>query len=252
MGYVVCLAAILALTSVSAASALPSLSANPANRLLSRGIDPLQYDPATKCNGGKVWAGTMAMVSWLQKNASGVNWGEYRCEKWGKDSASLHSEGRAIDWHPSSSAAGRALVKLLLAPDKAGNAAALARRMGVQGLIFDCKAWFGNWDGKLGNYSYCYGKDGKRKKGLNVTQAHMDHVHLELNRRGAAKKTTFWSSTVTYPTQTQAPTPSPVRAPAPAQDQGSTDAPSHAWQGGGHTGGGQYDNTGGSLADEGN
>lgn len=183
MGYIVCLVAALALTCATAASALPTLTANPANTMLSRGIDPIQYDDATRCNGGKIPAGTKAMLKWLEKNASGVNWGEYRCEMWGKGSASLHSVGRAIDWHPSSTAAGHALVNLLLAPDKDGNVAALARRMGVQGLIFNCQAWFGNFDGQMGNYSYCYDKKGHRKKGLDPTQAHMNHVHIELNRR---------------------------------------------------------------------
>ena len=199
----------LALAIPTVAAALPSLKANPANKLLARGIDPIQYDRATRCNGGKVYPGTTAMVGWLQRNASGTSWGSYRCEKWGKGEASIHSAGRAIDWHPSSIAAGEALVNLLLAPDKEGNAAALARRMGVQGIIFNCKSWFGNWDGRLGKYSYCYGKNGKRKKGLNVTQAHIDHVHIELNKLGAAKKTTFWDKRVSYPVQDEEPVVEP-------------------------------------------
>ncbi len=182
-----------------AALALPSLKANPANKLLARGIDPFGYDPATKCDGGRVQAGTKAMLAWLEHNASGVNWGEYRCEVWGKHSASLHSAGRAIDWHPATMAAGHALVKLLLAPDKDGNPAALARRMGVQGLIFNCKSWFGSPDAQMTDYSYCYTKRGKRKKNLDPTQAHMNHVHIELDLAGAAKKTTFWNRHVSYP-----------------------------------------------------
>ena len=205
MRYIACLAAVLGLTIPAAASALPSIKANPANKMLKRGLDPIQYDRATRCNGGHVFAGTYAMVNWLQHNASGVNWGEYRCEKWGKHEASIHSAGRAIDWHPSSMAAGRALVKLLLAADKDGNKAALARRMGIQGLIFNCKSWFGNWDGEMGNYSYCYGKNGKRKKNLDPTQAHMNHVHIELNNLGAKKQTTFWNKNVSYPVQDNEP-----------------------------------------------
>ena len=245
MGYISCLVVALALTCAAAASALPSLAANPANKMLSRGIDPIRYDDATRCNGGRIPAGTKAMVAWLEHNASGVNWGEYRCEMWGKKSASLHSAGRAIDWHPSSMAAGHALVRLLLAPDKNGNAAALARRMGVQGLIFACKAWFGNWDGQMGNYSYCYGKNGKRKKGLDPTQAHMNHVHIELNLLGAAKKTTFWNKGVSYstpePTQTQ---PQFPQNQQPQQPQSGTHP---HWNGyaNGQTGGGQFDSTGG-------
>ena len=239
MGYIVCLAAALALALPAAASALPSLSANPANKLLSRGIDPIHYDRATKCNGGKVWTGTMAMVQWLQRNAAGVNWGEYRCEMWGKGQASIHSAGRAIDWHPTTMRDGHALVRLLLAPDTQGNAAALARRMGVQGIIFDCQSWFGGWDGALGNYSYCYGKNGKRKKNIDKTQAHMDHVHIELNMSGAKKRTTFWDRNVSYDAPVQPP------APQPQPQQPATPQPT-PWQSNPQTGGGQYGNSGGT------
>ena len=40
-----------------------------------------------------------AFVGWLQRHADGVFWGTYRCEKWGPHEASLHAEGRAVDWH---------------------------------------------------------------------------------------------------------------------------------------------------------
>src|SRR3954467_9087515 len=213
MGYSVCLAVAIALAIPAMASAPPSLKANPANKLLSRGLDPIQYDRATKCNGGKVPAGTKAMVAWLHHNAAGVSWGDYRCEMWGKHEASIHSAGRAIDWHPATMRDGDALVKLLLAPDKDGNIAALARRMGVQGLIFDCKSWFGSGDGQMGNYSYCYSKSGKRKKNLDPTQAHMNHVHIELNLRGAAKKTTFWNKNISYDTPEPDPLQQPTRQP---------------------------------------
>jgi hypothetical protein len=228
MRYIVCLVVAAALAVPAVASALPALKANPANKLLSRGIDPIQYDRATRCNGGKVPAGTKAMVAWLQRNAAGVNWGEYRCEMWGKKEASIHSAGRAIDWHPATMRDGQALVDLLLATDKDGNVAALARRMGVQGIIFDCQSWFGSGDGQLGDYSYCYTKRGKRKKNLDQTQAHMDHVHIELNLRGAAKKTTFWNKDVSY----EVPEPDPLQQPQ------------QPWNTRG--GGTQFDSTGGA------
>jgi hypothetical protein len=205
MRYVCGLVAAAALAIPAAATALPNPKANPANRMVARGIDPIRYDPATKCNGGHVWAGTLAMLGWLARNAAGVNWGEYRCEMWGKHSASVHSDGRAIDWHPATKADGYALVNLLLAPDSDGNVAALARRMGIQGLIYDCRAWFGSSDGQMGDYSYCYAGNGKRMKNLDPTQAHMNHVHIELNMLGARKKTTFWDRNVSYPVQDQEP-----------------------------------------------
>jgi hypothetical protein len=245
MRYIVCLAAAIALAIPAASSALPSIKANPANKLLSRGIDPIEYDSATRCNGGRIWAGTKAMVAWLERNARGVNWGEYRCEMWGKHEASIHSAGRAIDWHPATMRDGHALVSLLLAPDKQGNAAALARRMGIQGIIFDCQAWFGSSDGQLGNYSYCYGKKGERKEHLDPTQAHMNHVHIELNMRGARKKTTFWDENVSYDTPEQV-EPQPQQPTVDTQPTTTTQPaqPQQPWTGPG--GGTQYDSTGGT------
>jgi hypothetical protein len=241
--YIACLAAAFALLVTASAAALPSLARNPANALVSRGIDPLRYDPATHCTG-KNTAGALALVGWLERNAAGVNWGIYRCEMWGKHSASLHAEGRAVDWHPASKAAAYALIRLLLAPDKAGNPVALARRMGIQGLIYDCKAWWSSPDGQLGQYSYCYGKNGKRRQHLDPTQAHMDHVHIELNKAGAVKKTTFWDRKLVLPVQ---PTPQPSPRPAdpepspPAQDPGYGNG-GGTWNDGGNWngGGGQW------------
>ncbi len=82
---------------------------------------------------------------------------------------------------------------MLLAPDSNGNEAALARRMGVQGIIFNCHQWFGYGD-SLGPYSYCYRRDGKLRRHLDRTAAHRDHVHIELNWAGALKRTSFWRS----------------------------------------------------------
>ena len=38
-------------------------------------------------------------MDWLEKNARGSFWGIMRCERSGKNSASLQAEGRAVDWH---------------------------------------------------------------------------------------------------------------------------------------------------------
>jgi hypothetical protein len=60
-------------------------------------------------------------VEWLERNAGGVSWGIMRCEKWGKGRASLHAEGRAVDWHldsarPADRREARRLIDLLLPP----------------------------------------------------------------------------------------------------------------------------------------
>jgi hypothetical protein len=192
------LVAIAAPQAAQAASSFPTVFApvtgNPANRLLGQPIDQYAYDHARRCRRSPQ-AGALAMVSWLKPNAGGQFWGIMRCSKLGRGNYSLHAEGRAIDWHLNArSASGRReaarLISLLLAPDAAGNPHALARRMGVQEIIWDCRAWFGG--GEVRNYSVCYkGRDGAYKN-PGATLAHRDHIHFGLSKAGARKQTTFW------------------------------------------------------------
>jgi hypothetical protein len=183
-----------ALPASSSAYRLPEdlgpIAGDPANRLVSMPIDDEVYDNATHCNPAK-HKGVEAAIRWLGRHASGVNWGTYRCETWGPGSASLHAENRAIDWHPTSRSAAAELIELLLAPDEAGNQHALARRMGIEELIWDCSYW-GAGGQDFGKYGYCYGRSGTRKKGLNPTAAHMDHVHIGFSKAGARGQTSFW------------------------------------------------------------
>ena len=139
----------------------------------------------------------LALQRWLERNSRGVFWGSYRCEKWGKGQASLHAENRAIDWHldvsdAADERAAEKLIHLLLAPDTAGNPQALARRMGVEELIWDCGYWSAGMT-QFTEYRPCYGKRGKLKRQLNATVAHRDHVHIGMTKRGAAARTSFWS-----------------------------------------------------------
>jgi hypothetical protein len=176
-----------------------AITTNPANRaaLLSEPIEELHYDNAKRCLSHPQ-PGTLALQSWLQRNWRGVTWGIMRCEKLSPHNYSLHSEGRAIDWHldagvPVEHHAALRLIDMLLAPDSNGNEAALARRMGVQGMIFNCHQWFGYGD-RLSPYSYCYRRDGKLRNHLDRTLAHRNHIHIELNWAGARKRTSFWRS----------------------------------------------------------
>jgi hypothetical protein len=56
-----------------------------------------------------------------------------------------------------------------------GNQHALARRLGVQEIIWDCRAW---WSGSGGMepYSVCYDKKGHRIH-VDDTTAHRNHIH---------------------------------------------------------------------------
>ena len=139
--------------------------------------------------------GTLAMVDWLERNSAGVFWGIMRCSKLSGRDYSLHAEGRAIDWHLSVHSAAdrraaRRLILKLLASDKAGNTHALARRMGVQEIIWDCRSWWSGSDG-MGRYSLCFNAKGRRVR-VDDTSAHRDHVHIGLNVPGARAQTSFW------------------------------------------------------------
>ena len=141
------------------------LGSNPANspQLLAEPIEEMSYDSARRCTGGAT-KGAKALEEWVSDHTGGEPWGIYRCEKWGKNSASVHAEGRAIDYRLDAGIAkerraAMQLIQLLLEADRNGEPFALARRMGVQGLIFNCKSWYG---GDLGKYSACYKENGKR------------------------------------------------------------------------------------------
>ena len=171
-----------------------AVPANPVQALNALPIERFQSDNATRCQKG-TRAGTKALAKWLEKKAKGANWGTYRCEKWGKGSASLHAEGRALDWglnvrKPKEKKEAIRLISILLAPDAANRPAALARRMGVQEIIWDCKYWGGRaslFGGPaLTKYTAC-------KKGVDKTTAHRNHIHFGLNIRGAAKQTSWWT-----------------------------------------------------------
>ena len=186
--------ALTALAGAALAEALPK--GNPANRLAGVEIDDYGYDRAVKCRK-RPQKGTVALQDWLQRNAKGTSWGIMRCSKLGPRNYSLHAEGRALDWHLDArnraerKAADR-LIELLLAPDKRGNQHALARRMGIQEIIWNCKSW---WSGSPGmdRYSQCYDEKGKKLKKPNYTLAHKDHIHFGLTWRGARKRSSFWA-----------------------------------------------------------
>lgn len=178
-------------------SAIDEVLRTPADALGTLPVERPTYDPATRCTKTRR-PGIERMLAWLRKNADGVSWGSYRCERWGKGSASLHAEGRAIDWHldsrvPIQRAAGKRLIRALLATDSTGNRQALARRMGVQELIWDCSYWSAAMD-EFRIYRPCFAADGRtRRKRVSATIAHQDHIHIGMTKAGAMARTSFWT-----------------------------------------------------------
>lgn len=178
------------------ADPLPPVKGNPADRFLAVAplADPPAYDRARRCTG-RASPGARLLERWLDAAAAGESWGIERCELWGPNSASLHAEGRAIDWRldsrrPAERAAGAKLIRLLLAPDRAGQPQALARRMGLQEIIWDCSNWTAG-SPEFRRYSPCFGADGDRRR-IDPTAAHFDHLHIGLTKAGAGARTTFW------------------------------------------------------------
>jgi hypothetical protein len=176
---------------------LEPVAANPAEKLLDQPIEDSTYDRATHCSS-KRRKGMDALAKWLGAHARGVSWGTYRCEMWGKREASLHAEGRALDWHldvsvPADKREAKRIILLLLAPDSAGNPQALARRMGVQELIWDCGYWAAGMS-EFSKYAACFNKHGKARSKVDKTVAHRDHLHIGLTRAAAAGRTSFWTS----------------------------------------------------------
>lgn len=184
-----------ATATVAVAAGFRAVPGNPADRLVAKPIDDYRYDHAKDCRK-RPPSGTQAFATWLDANAGGAFWGIMRCERWGKGRASLHAEGRAVDWHLNvhnrrDRREAKRIINLLLAPDRTGNSHALARRMGIQEIIWDCRSWYSGADG-LRPYSPCFDKKGRRKK-IDDTTAHRDHIHFGLNWAGAKKRTTFWA-----------------------------------------------------------
>jgi hypothetical protein len=170
---------------------------NPANALADEPIEAVRYDPATHCTPHKRRPGVELFSQWLTDHSRGESWGSYRCEKWGKHEASLHAEGRALDWHldvtkPADAREAERLILLLLAPDKTGEPQALARRMGLEEIIWDC-GYLSVGMTEFSRYSACFDKHGKRLEHVDPTQGHRNHIHFGFTRRGAAGRTSFWT-----------------------------------------------------------
>ncbi|MDQ4086336.1 MAG: hypothetical protein M3165_11010, partial [Actinomycetota bacterium] len=97
---------------------------------------------------------------------------------------SEHKEGRAFDWGVSAYNAKdrrsvNALMRWLLKKDKHGNRYAMARRLGIQYMIWNRRIWG----------SYAASSGWRRYTGASP---HTDHVHFSLSWKGARRLTSFW------------------------------------------------------------
>jgi hypothetical protein len=116
-------------------------------------------------------------------------------------SDSGHEEGRALDWmvnvrDPGQRAVAESFLAWLQAPDAYGNAAAMARRLGISYVIWDNRTWRPR-DLAWTDYNGCT-KPRLRWKKYDTT-CHRNHVHVSFSWDGALARTSFWSGLVACP-----------------------------------------------------
>ncbi|HEX8074239.1 MAG TPA: N-acetylmuramoyl-L-alanine amidase [Thermoleophilaceae bacterium] len=177
-------------------------------------IDPYRYDvTGTSCARGPQ-PGTIRLRDEFRRRYSGRSMGIFNCRPVrGGTTLSLHGEGRALDWglnanDPTELAAANAIVAELLATDADGNPHALARRMGVQEIIWNRQIWTAGSRAAQGMRPY---------GGVNP---HTDHIHVGQNHDGAQGRTSFWAAAAAAPPAPAAPAPSAgpaAPAPGPAE-----------------------------------
>ncbi|QIM21457.1 peptidoglycan-binding protein [Phycicoccus sp. HDW14] len=98
-----------------------------------------------------------------------------------------HGEGRALDWmlnakKPSDLAMGNAITRWLAAPDAQGRQGAMARRLGVNYIIWNHQQWKA-WAPERGWTDY------------HGSSPHTDHIHISFTWDGAVKRTSWWTGT---------------------------------------------------------
>jgi hypothetical protein len=191
------LLALIATCTPAAASAAKTAKSPKAPRSFGATIEDLApYVGQTSCDP-HVKKGTAKLGALLVRTYPGTSWAStYPCGADGTQSE--HYEGRAIDWMTSvrdrqQHADARAFIRWLLATDRFGNRAAMARRLGVMYVIFNNRMW-GAWSGRWEEYNGCAAPKLAARAYDNA--CHRTHVHISLSWNGARGRTTFWTGTV--------------------------------------------------------
>jgi len=155
---------------------------------------PSPYEGQTTCTKAPR-PGTVALATWLMRTypVTGSMGMMRACNVGGR---SEHKDGRAFDWkadvrNKATRHAAYDFIAKALAPDEAGNAHALARRMGIMYIIYDDKIWSSYYDFAPRPYlnAGC-----KRLKKCSRTLRHKNHVHISLGYAGAAAQTSWYRS----------------------------------------------------------
>jgi hypothetical protein len=153
---------------------------------------PVDYEPQTTCTSAPR-PGTVALATWLMRTyrVTGSMGMMRGCKVGG---TSEHKDGRAFDWaadvrKKAQRRAAFGFIRKALATDSAGNAHALARRMGIMYLIYNDTIWSSYRDFVPRRYlnSAC-----KTRRKCSRTLRHKNHVHISLGYAGAAAQTSWY------------------------------------------------------------
>ncbi|HEU4512091.1 MAG TPA: hypothetical protein VFR87_03200 [Nocardioidaceae bacterium] len=184
------------------------------------------YQPQTKCSPrakpGTVMLAEHLLTRYRGSGSSGIS------RDCGSSGVSEHKEGRAFDWALSARSArdrgyARDFVGRLLATDRRGNRAALARRMGIMYVIWNDRIWSASVGYRERRYRHAACK---RIKTCSVTLRHRDHMHISLTRAAARGKTSWYvQRSKPRPAPEPAPVPRPKPAPKPQPDPKPAPAP---------------------------
>ncbi|HET6168012.1 MAG TPA: hypothetical protein VFE07_14365 [Marmoricola sp.] len=153
---------------------------------------PSSYDGQTTCTRTPA-PGTIALAAWLQRTypVTGSLGMMRACNVGGR---SEHKDGRAFDWaadvrRKRQKRAAYDFIRKALATDSAGNAHALARRMGIMYLIYNDTIWASYRDFAPRPYLNPACKTLTR---CSRTLRHKNHVHISLGLAGAAAQTSWY------------------------------------------------------------
>jgi hypothetical protein len=157
-----------------------------ADTVVAAPIDEYRSDPTGQACATGPQAGATALRNELQRRFGGR--GEiFNCRPVrGAKRLSLHGEGRAVDWYrnvadPAEAAEAKRILGWLLGTDTQGNEHALARRMGVQEIIWNRRIWTARR----------HAEGWRAYSGVNP---HTDHIHIGLNWAGARMQTSHWTA----------------------------------------------------------
>ena len=154
--------------------------------------DYAAYEPPTRC-APRDRPGAKALARWTMRRFGGSHGGISRgC---GEHATSEHNEGRAFDWsvdvrRPADRRRVRRLLAALLAPDAAGNPAALARRMGVMYVIWDDTTW-SSWR-RFEPAPYLSSSCPSRRE-CSRTLRHRNHLHISITREAARGELSWYA-----------------------------------------------------------